>query len=102
MARPARLLFVLVCTAFLVTGCSGADAQRATELLAQAQAAQAGVRSATWDARMSISKGSETYTMLMSGGGYLQGPRAGDQVVNMQSQGLPQQLDVGLVMSHGR
>jgi len=103
MVRPAvRRLVPLLFAALLLSACSGADAQRATALLAQAQAAQAGVRSATYDARLSISQGGKTYTVVMSGGGYLQGPRAGDQVLNMQGEGFPVPLNVGLVLRHGR
>ena len=102
MVRRALCLLLPTSAAFLLSACSGADAQRATELLAQSQAAQAGIRSATYDARLSISQGSKTYTLVMTGGGYLKGPRAGDQVLSMQGEGLPVPLNVGLVMSRGR
>lgn len=86
----------------MLAACSGADARRAQEILAQAQIAQAKVGSASYDVRMVMSLGDQRFTILMTGGGYLKGPRAGDQHLSMTAEGLPVPFQAELVTSRGR
>jgi hypothetical protein len=102
MARRLVQGLALVATLGVVSACSGADAERATELLAQANAAQAKVVSASYDVRVVVSAGTQRYTMLMNGGGYFKGRRAGDQFLTMRGEGLPVPLDFLLVSRGGR
>lgn len=101
MRRAAGLLLP-ISAACLLAACSGADAQRATQLLATAQAAQAKVVSATYDTRVIVTQGKQNFTVLMNGGGYLKGPRAGDQFMSIRAEGLPVPLQFELVSLNGR
>jgi outer membrane lipoprotein-sorting protein len=92
----------LATTAIVVSACSGADGKRAQELLTQANAAQANVRSASYDVRVVVSAGSMRYSMLMNGGGYFKGARAGDQFLTMRGEGLPVAMNFQLVARDGR
>lgn len=92
----------LVAAVLVVSACSGADAKRAQDLLAQANAAQAKVVSASYDVRVVVSAGSQRYTMLMNGGGYLKGPRAGDQHMSMRGEGLPVPMLFEMTSVRGR
>jgi outer membrane lipoprotein-sorting protein len=92
----------LVAAVLVVSACNGADAKRAKELLAQATAAQAKVVSASYDVRVVVSAGSQRYTMLMHGGGYFKGPRAGDQFMSMRGEGLLVPMSFQLVSRGGR
>ena len=102
MVRRALCLLLPISAALLLSACSGADAQRATELIAESHAAQAAVRSATYDARVSVSQSGKTYTFVMTGGGYLRGPRAGDQILSMQGEGFPVAVNMSLAITRGR
>jgi outer membrane lipoprotein-sorting protein len=102
MGRRLVQALALAATAFVISACSGADAKRAKELLAQANAAQAKVVSASYDVRVVVSAGSQRYTMLMNGGGYFKGPRAGDQFLTMRGEGLPGATNFQLVSKGGR
>lgn len=102
MGRRLVQALALAATAFVVSACSGADAKRAKELLGQANAAQAKVVSASYDVRVVVSAESQRYTMLMNGGGYVKGPRAGDQFLTMRGEGLPVAMNFQLVSTGGR
>jgi outer membrane lipoprotein-sorting protein len=102
MGRRLVQALALAATAFVVSACSGADAGRAKELLSQANAAQAKVKSASYDVRVVVSAGAMRYSMLMSGGGYFKGPRAGDQFLTMRGEGLPVAMNFRMVSKGGR
>jgi hypothetical protein len=88
------LLLVLV--ALLLGGCMlGPDGRRAQELLEQAQAANANVKSATYVATMSVSGEGQKFSLSMDGGAQLKGKSAGDQFLRMRAEGLPAQLGLG-------
>jgi hypothetical protein len=84
-----RRLAVLAVSAVALTACSGEQGERAQALLTRAQTAQEGLRSATYEARMTFSMDGRRFAMVMNGGGYLKGRRAGDQVLNMRADGIP-------------
>jgi outer membrane lipoprotein-sorting protein len=84
-----RRLAVLALSALALTACSGEQGQRAQALLTRAQTAQAGLKSATYDARMTFSMDGQQYAIVMNGGGYMKGRRAGDQLMNMRADGIP-------------
>jgi hypothetical protein len=84
-----RRLAVLAVTAVALTACSGEQGERAQALLTRAQAAQAKLSSATYQARMTFSMDGRQFGITMDGGGYLKGRRAGDQRLTMRAQGLP-------------
>jgi hypothetical protein len=102
MRRRLAQAVSLVAAVVVVSACSGADAERASELLASAQAAQAKVVSASYDVRVVVSAGDQRYTLLMNGGGYFKGPRAGDQFMSMRGEGLPVPMNFELVSVGGR
>src|SRR2546423_2068576 len=102
MMRGAVRLFLPIFATFLLAACSGADAQRASDLLVTAQAAQAKVASATYDVRVSVTQGVQSFTLLMNGGGYVKGPRAGEQFLSMRVEGLPVPLSYEFVARTGR
>jgi hypothetical protein len=87
--RRLLALLLLTATAAPATGCSGADAQEAQDLLAQSNAAFAQVRSATFTARMTLTGGPAELDMKMTGGGYARGKRAGDFYVLVTAGNLP-------------
>jgi hypothetical protein len=102
MPRGFVRLLLLLAALGVLTACSGADAQRAKELLAEANAAQAKVVSASYDVRVVVSAGDQQYTMSMNGGGYFKGPRAGDQFMSLRGAGLLGPLSFELVSRGGR
>lgn len=90
--RFAKLALV----ALLVTGCAaGPDGQRAQELLQQAQAADANVKSATYVATLAFSRDSQRFKLSMDGGAVMKGKGAGDQFLRMRAEGLPPGLELG-------
>jgi len=93
---------LLAGAASVLSACSGADAQRANELLARAHAAQSKVVSASYDVRVVVSAGDQRYSLVMSGGGYFKGRRAGDQFMTMRGEGLPAPMSFELVSVGGR
>jgi outer membrane lipoprotein-sorting protein len=101
MRRRLVQALSLVAAVLVVSACSGADAKRAKELLTQANAAQAKVRSASYDVRVVVSAGPMRYSMLMNGGGYFKGSRAGDQFLTMRGEGLPVPMNFQLVSRGG-
>ena len=102
MARRLAQVLSLVAAVVVVSACSGAEAERAKELLAEANAAQANVVSASYDVRVVVSAGAQRYAMVMNGGGYFKGRRAGDQFMTMRGEGLPVPMDFMLVSKGGR
>jgi hypothetical protein len=102
MARRLAQVLSLVVVVVVVSACSGAEAGRAKELLAEANAAQAKVVSASYDVRVVVSAGAQRYAMSMNGGGYFKGRRAGDQFMTMRGEGLPVPMDFVLVSKGGR
>jgi hypothetical protein len=84
--RFAKLALV----ALLLSGCAaGPDGRRAQELLQQAQAANASVKSATYVATMAFSGEGRKFKLSMEGAAQLKGKRAGDQYLRMRAEGLP-------------
>jgi hypothetical protein len=102
MRRRLVLALSLVAAVLVVSACSGADAKQAQDLLAKANAAQTKVVSASYDVRVVVSAGSQRYTMLMEGGGYLKGRRAGDQYMSMRGEGLPVPMQFEMTSVGGR
>jgi outer membrane lipoprotein-sorting protein len=101
--RLAKLLLVLT---MLLSGCAaGPDGQRAQELLEQAQAANANVKSATYVATMTFAGQGQKFRLSMEGGALLKGKHAGDQFLRMRAEGLPAQLgmngDLMLMVKRG-
>jgi hypothetical protein len=95
------LVAALLLPALVVAGCSGADAQKARDLLAQSNAASANVRSISFAVRMWTSGGPAGTEMsfLMHGGGYNKGKHKGDSVMTMS--GLPGVGDVTMAVRGG-
>lgn len=94
MCGKRRLLaFALTVSAAAVAvgGCSGADAQKAEAILDQSTSAMADVRSLSFAMRMWTSGGPEgaDFTVLMHGGGYQKGKRAGESYVTLSSSDVP-------------
>ena len=58
--------------------------------------------SASYDVRVVVSAETQRYTMLVNGGGYFKGPRAGDQFLTMRGEGLPVAMNFQLVSTGGR
>jgi hypothetical protein len=90
--------------AIALTACSGEQGERAQQLLARAEAAQAGLTSATYEARMTFELDGRTMSLVMDGGGYFKGRRAGDQLLTLRTDGLPAAgaVDVQLLVRGGR
>jgi hypothetical protein len=81
LAAPVLALVVLA-------GCSGEQGERAQQLLDRAQAAQARLTSMSYEMRMNVAFEGQRMTLVLDGGGYLKGRRAGDQVMTMRMEGL--------------
>lgn len=87
--RFAKLALV----ALLLAGCAaGPDGERAQDLLQQAQAANANVKSATYVATIAFSGEGQSFKLSMDGGAQLKGRRAGDQFLRIRAEGLPADL----------
>lgn len=99
-----RRLAAPVLAVLVLSGCSGEEGQRAQQLLDRAQAAQARLTSMTYEMRMSFDVEGQRVSMTMDGGAYLKGRRAGDQVLTMRMEGIPQlgAMNVHMVVSGGR
>lgn len=86
------LAFALVVSAAAVaSGCSGVDAQKAQTILDQSTTAMADVKSVSFAMRMWTSGAPEgtEFTVLMHGGGYQKGKRAGESYVTLSSSDVP-------------
>jgi hypothetical protein len=82
------LALVLVAAASVVaSGCSGVDAEKAQGILDQSTTAMADVKSVSFAMRMwtSGAPGGDDLTMLIKGGGYQKGKRAGDAYATLSS-----------------
>jgi hypothetical protein len=84
-----RRLAALALAALAVSACSGEQGERAQQLLTRAQAAQSKLRSATFEARVELTTDGQRFSLVMDGGGYLKGPRTGDTVFSMRTDGVP-------------
>jgi hypothetical protein len=95
----APLLAVLV-----LVGCSGEQGERAQQLLTRAQAAQARLTSMSYEMRMTFGIEGQSVSLVMDGGGYLKGRKAGDQVMSMRLDGVPGlgAMNANMVLRGGR
>jgi hypothetical protein len=80
----APLLAVLV-----LAGCSGEQGERAQQLLTRAQTAQSRLTSMSYEMRMTFGIDGKNVSLVLDGGGYLKGRRAGDQLMTMRMEGIP-------------
>ena len=99
-----RRFFSLALAAIALTACSGEQGKRAQQLLARAEAAQARLSSATYEARMTFEMDGRTMSLVMDGGGYFKGRRAGDQLLTMRTDGVPAlgAVNMQLLVRRGR
>jgi hypothetical protein len=82
--RPSALIALAVLPLALVA-CTGADAQKAQDLLTQSQAAAQSVRSEAFTMKMQLESGSNSIGVGVRGGMILKGPRTGDFYATMNS-----------------
>jgi hypothetical protein len=82
---PALPLLALLTVA--LTGCTG-QGVRAKELLDEAAQATQGVSSQTFTMRLKVTAEQQSMSMLIDGGFYLKGDRAGDGVLNLKMDGV--------------
>jgi hypothetical protein len=95
MLRRAVLVLFL---ALAAAGCSGGpNAQRAHELLMQAQAAESKVSSARYDIEITIAAEGKKVAVTLTGGAYVRGKRAGDQYLRGRVSGAPLEFDFEFV-----
>jgi hypothetical protein len=104
MNGSMRRLAALFAAVLALTACSGEQGERAQALLTRAQVAQSKLQSATYEARMTFSVDGRRFAMVMNGGGYLKGRRAGDQRLSMHTDGVPGvgAVDMQLLVRGGR
>ena len=83
---PVRLrpILLLVLALPVFAGCSGADAGRAQLLLKQAQDAQTAVSSEAFSMHVTVEAKGQKVQVLLNGGAYLKGSRAGDMVMDVK------------------
>jgi hypothetical protein len=84
-----RRLAAPVLAVLVLAACSGEQGARVHELLDRAQAAQARLTSMSYEMRMNVAFAGQRVTLVLDGGGYLKGRRAGDQAMTMRMEGLP-------------
>jgi hypothetical protein len=87
--RRMRRLPALLLAAIVLSACSGEQGERAQQLLTRAEAAQAKLRSASFEARIAFATDGRRFSLLMDGGAYLKGARAGDAMFSMRTEGVP-------------
>jgi hypothetical protein len=98
MLRRALVLALLLPVALGLSACGSAEGRRAQDLLAQAQAAEANLRSATFDGAMSFTLSGRKVEILFEGAGSRRG-----QYVSMRSHGIPgSDVDMRLVVRGDR
>lgn len=93
-----------VLAVFVLAGCSGEQGERAQQLLNRAQTAQAGLTSMSYEMRMTFGLEGQRASLVMNGGAYLKGRRAGEQLMTMRMEGLPglAGMNVQMVMRGGQ
>jgi hypothetical protein len=98
-----RLLPLILC-ALALPACSGEHGDRAQQLLARAETAQARLTSATYEARIAFTMDGQRMSLVLDGGGYFKGSRAGDQLLTMRTDGVPAlgAVDMQLLVRRGR
>lgn len=89
---------ILLGLALVAAGCGGAEGVRAQELLADAQAAEAKLSSASYEIELLFTQKGQSIGLDMNGRGYLRGKRAGDQVLEMRGSGPLAGLEVELAI----
>ena len=89
--RRLLALALLVSATGLVAGCSGVDAQKAQDILDESTTAMADVKSVSFAMRMWTSGGpaGTEFTVLMHGGGYQKGNRAGESYATLNASDVP-------------
>jgi hypothetical protein len=89
--RRLLALALVVSAAGIATGCSGVDAHKAQDILDQSTTAMADVKSVSFAMRMWTSGGpaGTDFTVLMHGGGYQKGKRAGDSYATLNAGDVP-------------
>lgn len=85
--RRIGVLVLVALAALTVAGCSGADAQRAQELLTQSDQALRAVKSYRFAGRFWIESDVGNFTLVMRGGGYTRA--GGASFLIMRSDDLP-------------
>jgi hypothetical protein len=85
MRRLAAPLLAVV----VLAGCSGEQGERAQQLLTRAQTAQSRLTSMSYELRMTFAFEGQRASLVLDGGGYLKGRRAGDQMLSMRIDGIP-------------
>jgi hypothetical protein len=84
-----RRLAVLALAVLPLAACSGEQGERAQQLLTRAQVAQARLHSAEFEARIAFTMDGKKFSLVMDGGGYFKGPRTGDALLKMRTDGVP-------------
>ena len=89
--RRVLALALIAFAAAVPAGCSGVDTQQAQSVLDESTTAMANVRSVSFAMRMWTSGGPDgsDFTVLMHGGGYEKGKRAGEAYVTLSSTDVP-------------
>lgn len=72
-----------------LTGCAGEQGERAQALLTRAQVAETRLTSSNYEARVAFEIEGHKVALVLDGGAYLRGPRAGDQALSMRLDGIP-------------
>ncbi len=83
--RRHPALIVLAALPLALAACSGADAQKAQDLLTQSQVAAQSVRSEAFTMKMHLDEGSNAVSIGVQGGMVLKGAQAGDFYARMSS-----------------
>lgn len=100
--RRLLALTLVVSALGVFTGCSGVDAQNAQGILDQSTTAMADVKSVSFAMRMWTSGGpaGSDFTVLMHGGGYQKGKRAGESYLKMNASDVPGMGAMTIVIRH--
>jgi len=98
--RRVLALALIAFAAAVPAGCSGVDAQQAQSVLDESTTAMANVRSVSFAMRMWTSGGPDgsDFTVLMHGGGYEKGKRAGEAYVTLSSTVTNVRVDEGVLV----
>jgi hypothetical protein len=83
-----RRIPALLLAAVALSACSGEQGELAQQLLTRAETAQAGLRSIAFDAKVTFVMDGRRFSLVMDGGGYLKGRRAGDAHFSMRTDGV--------------
>jgi hypothetical protein len=98
-----RLLLAVLAASLLVSGCAGAEAKHARDLLLQSEQAMREAQTLTYEADVSVTAAGQAFSARLQGAARLRGGRTVDQHVHVTAGGAGvEELEVEALVRDGR